>query len=162
MPNNGLILAIVAVFGIGIAGSVAALILAPADSAIPIVTAVLAAAGSLIGVLVPLLTQISHLRTDVAETKSDIRKVELATNSMKDALVEATAVASRAEGRTEGAAAERANPQVPGVITAAPAAEAEAEAAEAETPAAETPAAEAETPPRPEQQRQQRRDGRTI
>ena len=35
------------------------------------------------------------------QTAVDIRKVEIATNSMKDALVKATAVASHAEGHEE-------------------------------------------------------------
>lgn len=112
MSANALILGIVAVFAIGIAGSVVALVMAPSDSAIPVVTAVLAAAGTLISLLVPLLNQMNQLREDVTTTKDDIRKVEIATNSMKDALVAATAAANLAQGRAEGAASERANPQV--------------------------------------------------
>ena len=38
----------------------------------------------------------------VAEVKDDVRKIELATNSMKDALVQATAKASMAEGEAKG------------------------------------------------------------
>lgn len=41
--------------------------------------------------------------------KQDIRKIELATNSMKDALVEATAKASQAEGEIKGRADEKAD-----------------------------------------------------
>ena len=37
----------------------------------------------------------------VLQAKNDIRKVEIATNSMKDALVLATARASHAEGKEE-------------------------------------------------------------
>jgi len=37
----------------------------------------------------------------ITEAKIDIRKVELATNSMKDQLVAATALASEAKGRDE-------------------------------------------------------------
>ena len=39
--------------------------------------------------------------------RHNIKKIELATNSMKDALVEATARASHAEGRSEGIREER-------------------------------------------------------
>jgi len=40
-------------------------------------------------------------KNDIRDTKDDIRKVEIATNSMKDALVLATAKASKAEGKEE-------------------------------------------------------------
>jgi hypothetical protein len=40
----------------------------------------------------------------------NIKKIEVATNSMKDALVNATAKASHAEGLAEGKAIEKANP----------------------------------------------------
>lgn len=40
----------------------------------------------------------------------NIKKIEVATNSMKDALVSATAKASHLEGLAEGKANERANP----------------------------------------------------
>ena len=45
--------------------------------------------------------------------QTNVQKIELATNSMKDALVKATAEASQAKGLAEGIAKERANPQKP-------------------------------------------------
>lgn len=42
----------------------------------------------------------THLATQT--TQSNVAKIEIATNSMKDALVEATGKASHAEGMAEG------------------------------------------------------------
>lgn len=53
-------------------------------------------ANTLATVVVLVLTYIA--RRDIATAKEDIRKVEVATNSMKDALVARTADASFAEG----------------------------------------------------------------
>lgn len=41
---------------------------------------------------------------DILQTKKDVRKIELATNSMHDALVATTAKASHAVGKAEGRA----------------------------------------------------------
>lgn len=50
----------------------------------------------------------------VLMAKRDINKIEIATNSMKDALVAATAKASKAEGKAEQRAeTEAGNPVVP-------------------------------------------------
>ncbi len=47
---------------------------------------------------------IGVVKLDVAETKNNISTVEKATNSMKDALVAATAKASQAAGELKGRA----------------------------------------------------------
>ena len=57
----------------------------------------------LIYVTLQLITAIIVLRS-----RNDIRKIEVATNSMKDALVRSTDVAARAEGKAEGKLEERA------------------------------------------------------
>ena len=41
------------------------------------------------------------------EVKANFQKIENATNGMKDALIESTAIASKAEGVTQGIAQER-------------------------------------------------------
>jgi hypothetical protein len=38
----------------------------------------------------------------LSRTQANVQKIEIATNSMKDALVSSTAAASHAEGRAEG------------------------------------------------------------
>jgi hypothetical protein len=43
----------------------------------------------------------------IKAVRSDVRKIELATNSMKDALIEATAKSSGLEGEARGRAAEK-------------------------------------------------------
>jgi hypothetical protein len=53
-----------------------------------------------IGLIVLALVQLATAAL-VWINKHDIRKIEIATNSMKDALVAATAKASHAEGREE-------------------------------------------------------------
>lgn len=51
-------------------------------------------------------------RAAVEKQSETITKLEVNTNSMKDALVASTDLASRAQGKAEGIASERANPQV--------------------------------------------------
>lgn len=46
----------------------------------------------------------------IDSSNENVKKIEVATNHMKDALVAATAQASHAKGVAEGKAAERANP----------------------------------------------------
>lgn len=46
----------------------------------------------------------------IEKSNENIHKIEIATNHMKDALVQATAQASHAQGVADGKAAERANP----------------------------------------------------
>lgn len=58
--------------------------------------------------------------TGVEVVKTDVRKIELATNSMKDALVRATASENLAVGMAAGIAQERANPQSPSSNTGNP------------------------------------------
>ena len=58
-------------------------------------------------------TWINGRKTDAVakaqlEIKENVQKIETATNSMKDALVEATARSSKAEGKAEGVEQERA------------------------------------------------------
>lgn len=52
-------------------------------------------------------------REAVTKQSDTITKLEVNTNSMKDALVNSTALHYQATGRAEGIASERANPQVP-------------------------------------------------
>jgi hypothetical protein len=46
--------------------------------------------------------QLRHIERKVGQAADDIQRVETATNSMKDALVAATAKASHAEGVEQG------------------------------------------------------------
>lgn len=46
--------------------------------------------------------EVISAKNAVLATQGDVRKIELATNSMKDALVLATAKASLAEGKAQG------------------------------------------------------------
>jgi hypothetical protein len=55
----------------------------------------------------------TRMQEHLEVVRENIQKVELATNSMKDQLVLATAEASQAKGLAEGIAKERANPQIP-------------------------------------------------
>ena len=48
----------------------------------------------------------------ITDVKHNVKTIEVATNSMKDALVKATADAEFSRGKAEGVAVERANPQV--------------------------------------------------
>ncbi len=54
--------------------------------------------------------EISASRADIQDNAANVKKIEVATNSMKDALVQATRVAAHAQGLAEGKAAEQANP----------------------------------------------------
>lgn len=90
-----------------------------------------------------------QLRAVVVDAASNILKVEKATNSMKDALVAATAKASLAEGRAEGRemaeTKERERPQVPMIEAPLPVADDRtAQAAEQTAHAAERSAAATE------------------
>lgn len=70
--------------------------------------AILVSIGGLIGVLVNILITLGNRKVSMAthatvvEAKEIAQKTELNTNSMRVALVAATAVASRAEGKEEG------------------------------------------------------------
>jgi hypothetical protein len=61
----------------------------------------------LLGACVYVYGQIKGLRGQITTAHEDIRKIELATNSMKDALIEATAKSSGLEGEARGRAAEK-------------------------------------------------------
>lgn len=65
--------------------------------------AVISALASLIAAIMGALA-----RRDAAKTQRDMRKVELATNSMKDELVEATRLAATAVGVKQGRADQKA------------------------------------------------------
>jgi hypothetical protein len=61
----------------------------------------------LFGACVYVYSQIRGLRGQITTAHEDIRKIEVATNSMKDALVAATAKSSGLEGEARGRAAEK-------------------------------------------------------
>jgi len=73
-----------------------------------------AATAALFAAIAPTLTSIATLVATL-RTKKDIAKIEVATNSMKDALVASTAKASHAEGREEGRIEERDRDKTGGV-----------------------------------------------
>lgn len=72
--------------------------------------AIVAIAGPLSLVFIALFTMITSIVTVVYTFKTNtiVKKTELNTNSMKDALVKATAEASLAQGRVEGIASNKA------------------------------------------------------
>jgi hypothetical protein len=59
------------------------------------------------GACVYAVAELRRLRGQVLTARDDIRKIEIATNSMKDALVAATAKSSGLEGEARGRAAEK-------------------------------------------------------
>lgn len=74
------------------------------------IAAVIAAIGSAVAAIYAAKAHASAVQTkaDVVVVKEDIRKVEVATNSMKDALVKSTALASGLEGEAKGRADQKA------------------------------------------------------
>lgn len=91
-------------------------------------------------------TQVKDVKLQVGDVKSDVHKIELATNSMKDALVDKSAQLGVAQGKAEGRAELRAEQKVETDASQAPV------AAKLVTIAAETaivnPAAIEEPPPK--------------
>lgn len=69
-------------------------------------TALIIALTGLLGTIPGIIAAVVAIRVSfkVTATQSDVKKIELATNSMKDALVAATAKASLAEGLAAGRA----------------------------------------------------------
>jgi hypothetical protein len=59
------------------------------------------------GACVYAVAELRRLRGQVGVVRDDVRKIEIATNSMKDALIEATAKSSGLEGEARGRAAEK-------------------------------------------------------
>lgn len=74
-----------------------------------------------INTVVLLTIAITNLITGVLVliAKRDIRRVEVATNSMKDDLIVSTAKASKAEGHAEGRAEQRVETAAAAVVAAA-------------------------------------------
>lgn len=65
------------------------------------IAAIIGAAGTVITpIVVAVLTRQQNRKIEASA--ENVRKIEIATNSMKDALVAATAKASKAEGKAEG------------------------------------------------------------
>jgi hypothetical protein len=68
------------------------------------VALIIGACGTLLGPLVAAFSVVISMRNSrkMDATQENVRKIEVATNHMKDALVAATAKASHAEGLAEG------------------------------------------------------------
>lgn len=68
--------------------------------------AILTAFALLVGAIVTGITSIFFRK--ISAMQADVRKIEVATNSMKDALIVATDSSARAQGQLQGAADEQA------------------------------------------------------
>ena len=79
------------------------------SESIELIIALTALLGTIPGIIAAILTfrvagKVKEQSNTLFETKENVKKIEIATNSMKDALVAATDAAAHAKGKVEGRA----------------------------------------------------------